>query len=732
MPSQNVSLHTPSSDGRGTALVSIEAAKFGISEALSHFPSKFKRETEALLLGAIEYFREPKHLVTLQNRLKKFGKQISNDLSAEILGNHNESLAHSLGLMITNGTLKELVWENSIDSRRKLESLSIRSCPLMNIFSGEQASLALGKIANSEFLRNTQQLSDQLEFLTGHPLADFLREPRLSDLFADEVIASIRVTVNSRIHALPENHEKRAQLQQVLVEFTADQVGESSYVWSPRNILALRAGDRSGDCTAPGSSNYWTVGTWNSLFENFELESYHENRFYARYLGILGESAVHRPSAWIHAVEFTPLARTATSKSTLKDPGLQRTLLRDNLTFLAKKLRQAGIQDIYVTNISNSQGFTNLLGSIVDQSLPLSSAIFTLLSSLESCHRISDLFGINAHRKIPIYLQGWAGSSNFPRKVDPDSTFQKSDAIFLGDKEIAKATMFQVSRAFMAMVQDDLKEEQAKLWKLSWEQYRELLCQALFSKNPTQLFDDAVREFEETARRLTLLFDPGAIADTNKALLKASKSWPKTRAALDRKVTLSLPTIAKEVAEDFLYKTVVLKEDKQRAKEALSQDTFYRGRVPPYYLDDPFWESIPVPHHDEYKSQDKFLQRWKSAYKLGVVDRAKPLGEFKSRRPSAIAHLEAHFDKLLDQYISLENVNAEQLFIVAKRIRPSLLNEMQGYLANHTEIPSAERELLLAHVPAVLDFYMKTSQQNDHRVNLTSEVTGYNIRQLVP
>lgn len=152
--------------------------------------------------------------------------------------------------------------------------------------------------------------------------------------------------------------------------------------------------------------------------ENFEVQLKSNGKFFARLIFILGVSD-EKPAAWIHAEEFTPLARAkkgSEAQSRFAEQETQRRLLGTAVSSVQQFIARAGIKDVYLTHISNSGDFRNMVEQLwrEEHYVP---KVFRLLTSLRSAFELNCLLGMpnpQPNDKIPIYLQGWEGGTTFP------------------------------------------------------------------------------------------------------------------------------------------------------------------------------------------------------------------------------------------------------------------------------------------------------------------------------
>jgi hypothetical protein len=442
----------------------MEDAKKVIEQAFGNVPADVRRHLMQLFESRIHYFKDKERLNAFKRRVRKFEDRILSVVNDRKLYATKDSFYKDvLFLMLVRGTIKDLVWENAQDGRTEIEVSGGRPEAFFNLFEPKQAREVLQEVLGSKIFKNADALSDELEWLTGHTLEAFQRNSSLFDIFADQVVAALRTALLKRQNQLPKDDPRRPRIDQILAKLRSDMYGDRKFLLTDRSVYFLKGGNRAGDCTACGSLRGWTAGVWNATFENFELEMYHQGEFFARFVGIVGKSRDDL-AVWVHAVEFTPLARSPegmAAKSRFAEAALQKELLSDALRFLDAFAKRGGAKRVYLTGISNSYGFVNILTDLVNSfseqhGIGFKPRPFRLLNGLHSAHGIREwVEGKPLEESLPIVLQGWIGPTRFARStglVEQES----QQTVSIAGQEIDRYELDRGSVLFMALIRDEL------------------------------------------------------------------------------------------------------------------------------------------------------------------------------------------------------------------------------------------------------------------------------------
>ncbi len=441
-------------------------------------------------------------------------------------------LDNYLFLSIVRGTTKDLVWDYGEDARAAVEHMGGSPVYVYNLFDPQEVERIFDEVIKAQvFNDNNGALANEIELATDFALKDFLNPDlrrRLFMIFADEIVYVLRSVLIQRRNKLPGDHPSIAVINGFLGQFNSDIDGDMEFRLLSRNLRSVSGGSLAGDCTSAGGMNYWTMGAYNAVFENNELDVYQNGAFFARFIFMTGinQGAL---TFWIHAVEFTPLARKgseATAQgSRFADPRIQQQLLKRSLAFIQRMAQKAGVKRVLMTGISNSYGFEDvlkgLLGTLTNQhAQPLAAQDFSfhLLTGINSVHRLQDhLAGqVRPERRERIYLQGWQGPANFIRTGAQLAVAAQSGAIpevLIGGQRISRDELDRGSRLLMALVQEQVNRMKKQLAVLDHEgegSFRDLVYDALEHETPSQRLNINLESVYHNTLEVVGLLDPGA------------------------------------------------------------------------------------------------------------------------------------------------------------------------------------------------------------------------------
>lgn len=504
-----------------------EPEQLSDDEVLAAIQQTFRDAPPALHEGLINLFRprisylkDPAHLKIFRERFRRYGPRIYEQLNPRFFLTQQGFYQDVLFLMLARGTVKDLVWRYSELGKEQLRTRGARPEALFNLFDPVQVQTFMGSVLSGDYLKDPQGLSDQLRFYTGHSLDEFLKDGELFQIFADQAVYVLRDVLSQRKGRLPKGNLRIGQIEALLAELGADTYGDLRFVLTSRDIPFLKGGDRAGDCTACGSFSAWAEGSWNATFENFELETYHQGEFFARFIGLAGELPNRQPVLWIHAVEFTPLARaeegSSARKSRFADAALQKQLLIESLRFIKAFAWRSGIPHVHMTRISNSFGFINILKGLLEEvsgaaGLQFEQKVFRLLNGANSAHEIQALVSKEPKETVGLYLQGWKGSTQFEKTQREDQKVQEEalpKKTTLGGREINRDDLDAASRLFMQMIRDRVQEDYQTLDQLSPEGVKKLVAEAVDQTDSDAAFEKMGSQISETALQLTRLLTP--------------------------------------------------------------------------------------------------------------------------------------------------------------------------------------------------------------------------------
>lgn len=574
-------------------------------EALSKWPNLC-----SLFQSRMAYFKDPEAALIAEARLRQIPSHLASDSTEKLLTMDTErartkSLVNDVVfLTIVRGNLKELLLQNAPNTVARFAEYNIQGDRLLNLRDPILVKNMFESALQQRLISNSQHLSHELLINTGHSLEDFAHNPQLFTIFADEVAQAL-------VHSLARSSQRRGNDQTEkssstgnLLKSLAPMVhGNLTVELLSKDLSCLRGGRLSGDCTAPGSLNYWATGGWALTLENFELHFSHHGEFFCRLVGTAGFRADKgrsgsdkvSPALYYHGIEFTPLTRSIGSTSRFMDEKLQQSLFADVISYLPVFAQERNFEASFMTKISNSFGFGQILDKLIHDPLIASrvswgSYHFRLPSPLESAHRIlTRLFPSedDRHRTVATYLQGWRSRTLFSVNT-PVSVKDALESLNDGAPRIAgvsRATMEEVSRLFMATGNAAIEEQMRVIQQLSKDSYRELLREAILSKDPDISVQRKLRSVTATVSVVMNQVDPGSTKPLLDQLAKAQRDA--VRKVVDTRLQLLLlpldqsqPKViaAKSLVEDVITDVLLARKNKTiRSIEEL--DSFVRASV---------------------------------------------------------------------------------------------------------------------------------------------------------
>ncbi|NQT32983.1 MAG: response regulator, partial [Candidatus Omnitrophica bacterium] len=730
-------------------------------------PSEKKSRLMEIFAPRISYFKNnPGYLTDFAKRFSQFGHRYHDALRKDLLEAKDENYRDVLFLMIVRGTIKDLVWELGANGKGTIEGSGGNSALLYNLFEPEKVKTFLSKVTGNGILKDLQFLKEEIEWSTGHTLEEFQRDPALFEIFADQIVDSIRSALLKRAHSLRKESPQKKEIMVFLSELNSDEYGELGFELTDRSFSYLLGGDRAGDCTDPRAFNFWTVGAWNSTFENFELNTYCKNKFFARFLFMVGRSE-GKLVLWVHAIEFTPLVKhkEKTKDSTFVDKNLQKELLIETLKFISSYAKRAGISDVFVTGISNSYGFTDVLTSMLQAighqtDVKLTERDFTLLNSIDSAHRLRDVARGRSEKPIPIYLQGWYGSHSFGRRAEEKKEETVDRYLDFAGERIDRGEIDRASRTFMQMVWDRLSREGGIVHKLGYGGFQESLRGAIASENVSKAFDELKSDISASLLRLTELFDPAALETVKKDIGKIERIIDKKKEEESR----TTPKISDEIKDFITYlasdicvlqqKLGRLPAENEIIDRIKAEDT-YEGIIPGWHdgsMSSGYKIEIDVRGHElentfdalmasmprkGFETEDQLegaIRGWQSDFlkRIRTTQKFGP-GSYYKRRPAQLKKIHEKFDKILQQLRALTDIQGAGMMTVMNRLDPELVDAFRKWLQD--EGYSAESIRLMTENPAdVIDYYITESRSHElegRTASLTSPVNTFSLEKLM-
>lgn len=731
-----------------------------LESALRGYKESDKAHLQSLAHRTAHAINSPEEQRRVIQRVRSSSSEISEQLQMMDRLGSNPEVQSVFALQVLRGTIKDLVWENGLGSRQQLKQLGVKPERLFNLHSADASKNALGE-ASSILPEKTfqQEVDSELRGKTGFSAEDFSSRSELHDIFADDVVDALRSGYKKRISKLPPEHPdlKRIKAQLDLFDL-ADRNGDFGFSLTRRTPDWLRGGDKAGDCTQVGAFNFWTQGAWNLTFDNFELQSQIGNRFFSRLLFIAGESE-GKPAIWVHAVEFSPLARPD-SGSELSDPKKQLASFKKTLEFLRDYSSRAGIEHVYVTGISNSYGYQNVLKSVLDASKGTSdgdlfqtrSVGFTLLNGLDSAHSI--LNKIEPTRSpvatVPIYLQGWRGPTSFrathgvARSVDLGKS---SDIVELGGLRVSRASIDELSRVASGKYNRFIEREKSELQSLSGKEWQSVYERASIAREPFQLVHEYTTSAENKISRVSNFFDPGAQDHLGRMAKALSKDLSHSVERLHQQLDL----FPEEV--DALRHTLSVVVRGARKQEldpdSRSFEEYLESRFPRLlrkWLDEAGigmnraqidWLMANKPSDDLWNSAiesgevEGLVEGWRENVRDGILS-----GEGLRKVSRSAATLPKYFDisfkttmSMLERLENLDELQGPQMAAAARRFNPKFFDELKDYAQNRHYDPQLI-QLVEENPEAIFDYYLEESrraQQRDAVGSLSSPIDVFSL-----
>jgi hypothetical protein len=759
----------------GEPLISEEKAKLLSYSILAKAPEKLRLPLQELFDARIQFLREPRNYATFERRIRLVGTKMFEGLKESHFAVDDPLLADALFLMLVKGSIKETVWGLSEQSRAAIQEAGGDPTLMMNVFSPATIQAVMEKLMASGALLDGQ-LNVALVQETGHDERDFELDPSLYAIYADQVAGAIRKTILLRTSKLPANHAHQTVLKEIAETLGEDTYGDLRFSLTGRNPASLRGGGRSGDCTAPGRVNFWTQGAWNTTLENLEFETYFEGGFFGRFIGLVGMSD-NKLTLWVHAIEFSPVARNPGAASSMTASNVQQRLVLESLRFINAFAQRAGINNVELTGISNSVGYVDILPGLLaglksDISGPgLRPTSFTLLNPFDGARRVAPLVRPNDKPNgfVSTYLQGWRTPTNFlPETVGEDAPTETS-TVPLGRGQVPVGDLDRAAPILMDMIKDVIHDEQKSIDALDWDGYQKNIQIALGADDPLSFWKTTIRDMSDRIRRWTEIFDPGAMPAVNKILAKANGLGQDNGEKLIHRTLINNRALADKVPHvaAFLYrgkktysymkdfakyhKEVTRREWEQTLEEtaidlndvAVSMRTnhptveqifefwvIYRRdktRVPlDFETFIAIWWGRPI--LDEITPEEfdsKLVPLWKGA----VLARVNPKS-FQLRRSSELTDIYKRLRSNLFQFLAFENITGGGVMNVMQKIHPTLQAEFEDRLAR-SGFDSPEIIELLSSQPAeVINYYLRFKTSREKVGRRSSTIDTFSLSQL--
>ena len=464
-----------------------------------------------------------------------------------MLAKRSPLLRDAIFLIAAHGNLKEVVYNKGSLVRSELQSRGFKTEKLLNLTEPSRLRSTLERVMAEGVLKNTQPLSQQVLFSTGHTLDEFHEHTELLSIFSDDVASALRDSLYKRARELGSSHAKYGFITEALESIAPFTCGRLTVELVSRDKSCLIQGGLSGDCTAPGSFNNWTVGPWVLTYENSQFRFNYQGTFFARVVTTagyhLGKDGRATTSQWNHAIEFSPLARVSDSGSKLADPELQKELFSDLIAFTSSHAKASGCTSSFLTTVSNSFGFGSILASLVAGenqyiSPRPSRESFILPSPLRSAHEIRSML----HREfastdtpIATYLQGASGRTAYKLStpIFPQNTVESNKTTPGNVDEahnipaipgITREHLDIVSRLFISKGEEIIKQRHQELKLLGAPSYRAALKDAIFAKDPHASLGRSFRKIQDAAKPLIEQIDPGVVEDVTAKFAKSLKA----------------------------------------------------------------------------------------------------------------------------------------------------------------------------------------------------------------
>ncbi len=372
------------------------------------------------------YLSDEKNLKAFEHRLKKMTaaqwKEWEGVLPPPGLRDpkSHEALSDALFLTLIHTNLRETVWNAGAPTRADMKKLGLDAAKFWNVTDASQVASQFEK---AQAHVNLQALDAALGARVGFGVKRLTAEPALFEIYSDAIRDAVVESLEKKLPQLTQSAQKRAAVEALLKELrpSVKKDGIELSV-TGRDVDSFKGGNKAGDCTATDSFNYWTQGPWNLAMENVELNFDYKGKFFSRMIGVAGV-ADGKPVLYVHAAEFTPLARggAGVEGALLQDPKEQAKALDATMKSLAAYAKRAGFHSVEITDISNSSSYPEQMAGAIAKAggtEGTDAKLFSLLSPLESVHAIRDQLGAPAHA-VPVYFQGWDSDAEFDRQMRP-------------------------------------------------------------------------------------------------------------------------------------------------------------------------------------------------------------------------------------------------------------------------------------------------------------------------
>jgi hypothetical protein len=766
-------LTDPSSGG--DHLYDEEKVKRLIASFLSRAPEKLRRHLQTLFEARIQFLREPQNYATFERRIRLVGAKMFEGLKEGHFVVDDPLLADAIFLMLVQGSIKGTVWRLSEQSRASIQEAGGDPALLINLFSTKTIQDVMGIITASvvfpEGLLNVALVQE-----TGHDQNDFESDHSLYAIYADQVALAIRKTISVRAPKLPAHHAHQAVLKEIAEKLGEDTYGNLRFSLTGRNVVSLNGGGRSGDCTAPGRVNFWTQGAWNTTLENIEFETYFEGGFFGRFIGLVGMSD-NKLTLWIHAIEFSPVARNPGATSSMSASNVQKRLVLESLRFINAFAQRAGINNVELTGISNSVGYVDILPGLLDglkndiSGPGLRPTSFTLLNSFDGARRVPPLVRPNdkPNAFVSTYLQGWRTPTNFLPETGNEEAPIEAATVPLGRGHVPVRDLDRAAPILMDMIKDVIDDELKSLEALHWEGYQNTIQKALGADDPLSFWETSIRDISDRILRWTEIFDPGAVPSINKILAKANGLGQDKGRKLIERTLINNQALADKVPHvaAFLYrgkktysymkdfsknhKEVTQREWEQTLAEtaidlndvALSMRinfptveqifdlwVIYRRDKSRLPLDFESFIAIWLarPNLKEITPEEfdsKLLPLWKGAVLANVNPKS-----FQLRRSSELTAIYKRLRANLLHFLTFENITGGGVMNVMQKIHPTLQAEFKDRLARSGFDSPEIIELLSLQTTAVITYYLRFKTSREKVGIRSSTIDTFSLSQL--
>jgi hypothetical protein len=522
--------------------------------------------------------------------------------------------------------------------------------------------------------------------------------------------------------------------------------------------------------------NFWTQGAWNTTLENIEFETYFEGGFFGRFIGLVGMSD-NKLTLWIHAIEFSPVARNPGATSSMSASNVQKRLVLESLRFINAFAKRAGINNVELTGISNSVGYVDILPGLLDglkndiSGPGLRPTSFTLLNSFDGARRVPPLVRPNdkPNAFVSTYLQGWRTPTNFLPETGNEVAPIEAATVPLGRGHVPVRDLDRAAPILMDMIKDVIDGELKSLEDLHWDGYQNTIQKALRADDPLSFWESSIRDISERILRWTEIFDPGAIPSINKILAKANGLGQDKGQKLIERTLINNQALADKVPHvaAFLYsgkktysymkdfsknhKEVTQREWEQTlAETAIDLDdvalsmrinfptveeifdlwVIYRRDKSRLPLDFESFIAIWLrrPHlkeitHAEFDS--KLLPLWKGAVLANVNPKS-----FQLRRSSELTAIYKRLRANLLHFLTFENITGGGVMNVMQKIHPTLQAEFKDRLARSGFDSPETIELLSLQTTAVITYYLRFKTSRKKVGHRSSTIDTFSLSQL--